>query len=205
MKLFGHPDSGHAFKVKFLLTAAGLAHDYEEIDIFAPREDRPAEFRQHARFHEVPLLIDESRAYAQSNAILVYLATKTGKWGAQDESMFNSCLEWLFWESNKLGMCLPQLRAANRFDNYVINDGALKWLMARFTHDMGTIDSQLVDRRRYILGDEPTIADFSLCGYLFLADEANVQVPTNVRAWLERLASLPGWQHPYDLLRSPAT
>jgi len=33
MQLFGHPDSGHAYKVKFLLEHAGIPHDYEVVDI----------------------------------------------------------------------------------------------------------------------------------------------------------------------------
>ena len=62
------------------------------------------------------------------------------------------------------------------------------------------IDSHLSDGRYFMLGAEPTIADFSLCGYLYFADEAKVTVPSRVSAWLTRLAALPGWQHPYDLM-----
>lgn len=62
----------------------------------------------------------------------------------------------------------------------------------------------LADGRRFIVGDKPTIADFSLCGYLYFADEAKLLVPANVAAWLDELKSLPGWRHPYDLLGKPA-
>ena len=200
MKQFGHPDSGHAFKVRFLLSAAGIAHDYELVDIFAPCESRSEEFREHARYGEVPLLLHEGRSYVQSNAILIHLATLTGQWGAQNEDSFQRCLEWLNWEANKIGMCLPQLRAARRVADHGINDGALQWLQNRYQHDVGILNIELTDGRPYILGAQPTIADFSLCGYLFFANEAQVEVPTNVQAWLERLSALPGWQHPYDLM-----
>ena len=48
LKLFGHHDSGHAYKVRFLLSAAGVAHDYEWVDIWQDRDQRSAEFREHA-------------------------------------------------------------------------------------------------------------------------------------------------------------
>ena len=53
MKLYGHPDSGHAFKVRFFMRAAGIEHEYESVDIFAPLADRPEDFRRHARFGEM--------------------------------------------------------------------------------------------------------------------------------------------------------
>lgn len=202
LKLFGHPDSGHAFKVRFFLDAAELDYEYEEVDIWAPPETRQAEFRQHATFNEVPTLIDDGKPYVQSNAILIHLARKTGAWGAQDEDTMKQCLQWLFWEANKIGMCLPQLRAAARFPQAALSDGAKTWLMARYTHDINLLDARFSDGRAFIVGDAPTIADFSLCGYLYFADEAELPVPEHVAAWLQRLSELPSWQHPYKLMRS---
>lgn len=86
MKLFGHPDSGHVYKVKLMMAAASIPHDYEEIDIFASRESRPPEFVQNSRFHDVSLLIENGRAYVQSNAILTHLAQLSGAWGAENPS-----------------------------------------------------------------------------------------------------------------------
>lgn len=201
MKLYGHPESGHSFKVKFFLEVAGIDHEYEVIDIFEARDKRPREFRSAARFGEVPVLIESGRAYAQSNAILSHLATLTGRWGAQDCQTLARCREWLFWEANKIGMCLPQLRAATRFKEFYLETAAREWLSRRFDHDIGMMDAHLADGRRFFLGDEPTIVDFSLSGYLYLADEADVEVPENVRNWLDELSKLDGWKHPYALLK----
>lgn len=196
LELFGHPDSGHAFKVRFFMDAAGLDYDYTEVDIWSPRESRPARFRQFAAFGEVPLLIDDGRAYTQSNAILVYLAQRLGGWGAEDRERFQRCLQWLMWEANKIGLCLPQLVGDARFPESKLNDGARNWLLARYRHDVGVLEDRFADGRAFITGDSPSIADFSLCGYLYLADEAGLEVPTQVAAWLQRLSALPGWRHP---------
>ncbi len=200
MKLFAHPESGHAFKVRFFLKAAKIDHDYEVVDIFQPCDARPAEFRKHARYHEVPVLVDDGQAYVQSNAILMHLAKKTGEWGAESPAQFTLCLEWLFWEANKIGMCLPQLRASEKFSATKLDDGTRQWLLGRYTHDVCVLDREFSDGRPFITGQTLTIADFSLCGYLYFADQARVTVPDNVAAWLERLSQVPGWAHPYELM-----
>ncbi len=204
MKLFGHYESGHAYKVKLCLAVANLPHEYEEVDIILPREERSAEFRRHARFSEVPLLLDDNKAYVQSNAILLHLAEKHDILGAEDSSSFKLCKEWLFWEANKIGMCLPQLRLARKFKDPDLNAETQRWLAARYDHDIGLLNEELSDHREFIIGDAPTIADFSLCGYLFFADEAEVEVPPHVKAWLKRISALDGWKHPYDLMKTSA-
>lgn len=201
MKLFGHPDSGHAFKVKFYLEAYGIEHEYERVDIFKDRSDRQAEFRNNARYGEVPLLLHNDRALTQSNAILLYLAKHTGHGLGSQASSEQICLEWLMWEANKIGMCLPQLRSFLRFEMTDRQSDAKLWLHDRYLHDVGVIEETLSDGRPWIIDDaKPTIADFSLCGYLVLADEAQVEVPEKTKLWLDRLAALKGFQHPYKLL-----
>ena len=198
MKLFGHPDSGHAFKVRFFLEHAAIAHDYERVDIFAPRASRQPEFRDNAPYGEVPLLLEEGRPLAQSNAILLHLAARSG---GGEESTLARCREWLFWEANKIGLCLPQLRAFHRVEDHGIEEGARAWLERRYAHDVGVLERAFGDGRRWILGgDGPSVADFSLCGYLVHAEEARVAVPSAVTAWLERLRALPAWRHPYEML-----
>ena len=200
MKLYGHPDSGHAYKVKLCLAVADIPHDYEEIDIFSARESRPAEFRQNAKFHEVPLLIDDGKPYVQSDAILLHLATKFKLFGAENTDTLNRCVEWLFWEANKIGLCLPQLRASKKFEEFKLSEGAEQWLTARYFHDIQILETELSDGRKFMVGDNPTIADFSLCGYLYFLDEAALEAPSFVQAWLQRISQLKGWSHPYKLL-----
>jgi len=149
-------------------------------------------FRTHARFHEVPLLLDGERAFTQSGAILLHLATQQKRFGGESEQRLARCREWLLWEANKIGMCLPQLRSKHRFNDESINDGAYEWLSARYEHDVNLLNATLADGRQWIIpGAQPTIADFALCGYLLLADEAHVTVPPQVAAWLDRLRELP--------------
>lgn len=201
MKLFGHPDSGHALKVKFFLNWLGAEHQYECVDIFADRSTRSDEFLAASRFAEVPTLLDNQHSYIQSNAILVYLADKFEVFKTAGDKQ--RCLEWFVWEANKIGLCLPQLRAhetlSQRFPQFRLSQGAYDWLVARYRHDVGVLDQELADKP-FILGDDISPADFSLSAYLMYEGEAGVTVPSHVNAWLGRLKQQKGWQNPYDML-----
>lgn len=202
MKLFGHPDSGHAFKVKFFLDWSGADYHYECVDIFADRSTRSTEFLKASKFAEVPTLIDNESSYIQSNAILVYLADKFGVFKRAQEKQ--RCLEWFVWEANKIGLCLPQLRAHERlsktFPAFRLSQGAHDWLMARYQNDVDVLDQELADKP-FILGDHISPADFSLSAYLMYENEAGVEVPNNVDAWLGRIQQQKGWQNPYEMLK----
>jgi glutathione S-transferase len=54
-----------------------------------------------------------------------------------------------------------------------------------------------------MLGDKPTIVDFSLAGYVYYPkEETGFDIAADfpaLHAWRERLAALPGWQPPYEL------
>jgi glutathione S-transferase len=58
--------------------------------------------------------------------------------------------------------------------------------------------------RAYVLGAKPSIADFSMCGYLFYPpEELGFDIAADypaVAAWLDRIKALPGWEHPYKLM-----
>ena len=46
-----------------------------------------------------------------------------------------------------------------------------------------------------------------MCGYLYFEDELGFPLSPykNVRRWLDRIASLPGWKHPYEMMpKAPA-
>ena len=200
MKLYGHPDSGHAFKVKFCLEAAKIDHEYEVVNIFQPRNRRQPEFVARSKFCEVPLLIDGENNLIQSDAILLYIAKKYAVLGGDSAELMDRVTEWLFWEANKIGMCLPQLRAHKKFDVFRLEQGAWDWLYARYLNDVDALENELQDGRPFICGKDLTVADFSLSSYLFFADEAEVPVPPAVSNWLERLKANPAWKHPYELL-----
>lgn len=80
-----------------------------------------------------------------------------------------------------------------------LSNGAYDWLMVRYQYDVGVLDKELVDQD-FILGDKISAADFSLSAYLMYANEAEIDVPSNVVSWLNRLKSQNSWENPYQML-----
>jgi glutathione S-transferase len=205
-RLYGNPESGHSYKVRLMLTLANIDHDYEVIDIQLPRDKRPEPFRSYSlsRFGEVPVLLLDGHVLAQSNSILLYLAERYGVFAGNGPKAALRLREWLFWEANKIGLSLPHLRLARNYFPEEFPEGSVQWIQARYDEESTRLEKELSDGRRFVLGDDLSIADLSLCGYFFWSNQAEVQVLPKTRDWLARIASLPGWASPYRLL-NPAT
>jgi glutathione S-transferase len=76
-----------------------------------------------------------------------------------------------------------------------------EFLRGRIKGSLGILDLHL-KKQSFIVGNAPSIADFSACGYLYWSDEFGVSwsdFPA-LGAWLERIKALPGWVHPYELM-----
>jgi glutathione S-transferase len=194
--LYGARESGHSYKVRSLLEMAQLPYAFHEVDLKLAREARPQPFRSLSPFGEVPLLVHNGRHYAQSNAVLLHLAAHSGVLEGETLALQEGVRQWLFWEANRIGFSLPNLRYALRKGG--ADPAVIAMLRTRFHEDISRMDIELADGRQFILGSTPTIADVSMSAYLFWADQAQVAVPMHVAGWLERISNLPGWRHPYS-------
>ena len=197
--LYGNLESGHSYKARLFLTLANLPHRYVPIDTDVPRAERPAEFRRVSQFGEVPVLVDGGVPQAQSNAILLHLAQSTGKFGPPPGSSWEQLVTWLFWEANRSGFSIANLRYYTRFAH--AEPEAMAFLRARAVTDMGMLDREL-SARPFIAGSTPSIADLSICAYVFLGGECGMDPAgwPNVAGWLDRIRALPRFQPQYALM-----
>ena len=77
-----------------------------------------------------------------------------------------------------------------------------EFLRTRAQTAFGLVERHLAGRE-FMLGDRPTIADISMVGYLYYTEETGLdRAPyPNITGWAKRIAALPGWAPPYDLMR----
>ncbi|MDK1374289.1 MULTISPECIES: glutathione S-transferase family protein [unclassified Sinorhizobium] len=79
----------------------------------------------------------------------------------------------------------------------------LGYFRRRIDDFLGILENRLRDRR-FVVGADVTVADISMCAYLsYPEDEIGYDLARSyqhIRSWLDRLAAVPGWQGPYDLL-----
>ena len=195
--LYGNRESGHSYKVRQALVLLDVAHEYRYVDLLPPRAERRADFVAVSPYGEVPVFIDEDGVLAQSNAILLHLVRKSGRLGGGDD--LERTTQWLFWKANRIGFSLSNLRFALRFARE--DPGVVAMLQRRTEADLDRLASEF-DRRPYLLGEAPGVADISCAGYLFFADQAGIDLRRwpSVGGWLERLANTPGWAHPNELM-----
>lgn len=198
--LYGNRESGHSYKVKLALALLGLEHDYRPVDLNLERGDRPLAFQDVSRFGEVPVLVVDGRPLVQSNAILMHLTRMTGRLGGEGD--FDRIAEWLFWEANRIGFSIPNLRFARSFQSDA-DKGVIAWLEARARADLDRLDEEFRSKERFLLGPAISVADIACCAYLFWPEQTGLDYARwrYVSAWLDRIRALPGWAHPYDLLR----
>ncbi len=198
--LYGNRESGHSYKAKLALTLLGMDHEYREVDVVTqPREQRRPDFRAVSPYGEVPVLVENRVALAQSNAILLHLAKRTGRLGGELDP--DQLAQWLFWEANRIGISVPNLRHIMRWAPET-PEPVQAWLRARAMADLDHL-SRHVATRPFILGSHVTVVDVSCCGYLFWADQTQIDLSDwpHVVAWLNRIRALPGWRAPYDLMK----
>lgn len=197
--LYGFAQSGNSYKVGLYLELAGADWTTHFVDFFNGETRTPA-YRQINVMGEVPVLEHKGLRFSQSAVILDYLLERFGKYGWNDNDERREVLRWLFWDNHKLS----SYTATYRFLRVLAqnpNPVAVEEFRKRAESSWKILDTHLMGRR-YVAIDRMTIADISACGYLFFEDELDVdwnQYP-NLRDWLQRIRSEPGWKHPYDLL-----
>jgi glutathione S-transferase len=202
-RLHGFSQSGNTFKVAFALRAMGLPHEMVFVDFMKGITRDPA-WRQSANaMGEVPVLEDGSRRLTQSGVILGHLSRLTGQLGGHGEDEQIEVQRWLFFDNHKFTSYFASYRFAKAFGPTAPDPAVMAWLRGRIEAAYGIVDKHL-SAREFMVGNAPTIADLSLCGYLFYpAEESGIDVRAQfpaIGAWLLRLQKVPGWAHPYECL-----
>ena len=202
-RLHGFCQSGNTFKVAFLLRA--LEQSWEPVFVdFMHGVTREAKWREtENEMGEVPILEDGSRRLTQSGVILSYLARKHGAFGGTTEDEQQEVLRWLLFDNHKFTSYFASYRFMKAFGATAPNPSVMAWLRGRLDNAF-TIVNKHLEGRSFMVGHAPTIADFSLCGYLFYPlEESEYAVEPrfpHIQSWLARIQSLPGWAHPYEIL-----
>ena len=191
--------SGNAYKPALALALAGADWEPRFVDYFGG-ETRTPEYRARNLMGEVPILLHNGLVLSQSGVILDYLAESLGQFGPDDAAERREILRWMFFDNHKLTSYTATLRFMRTFGD-APDPVILRFLRGRAETAWGILDSHLAGRR-FVVGEHLTIADLSLCGYLFWPEEIGVDWNgyPHIRDWLARLAALPRYKPPYELM-----
>jgi glutathione S-transferase len=193
IRLYRHPLSGHAHRVELFLSLLGLPCELIDVNMVRGAHKAPEFMAKNNPFGEVPVIEDGDVTLADSNAILVYLATRyddAGRWLPRDAAGAARVQQWLSVAAGQLAYGPSKARFIKLFGAPLDLDHA----QAISRHLFEVLDRELA-KRPFLAGETPTIADVALYAYTARAPEGGVPLEpySHVRAWLARLEALPGF------------
>jgi glutathione S-transferase len=190
--LHGFPFSGHSHRVQLALSLLGLPHHVLQVDLKNGAHKSP-EFLKLNPFGQVPVLDDDGITLFDSNAILVYLATKYDadrRWLPRDPKGQADVQAWLSVAAGLIAFGPAAARLITVFGAKFNPED----VMGRAHGLLKVMDMQLATRG-FLVGTSATLADIAGYSYISAAPEGNVDLTAypNVRSWLARVEALPGF------------
>ena len=195
IKFYYHPSPNPA-KVALFLEEAGLPYELMPVDTRKGEQFKP-EFLKINPNAKTPAIVDGDATVFDSNAILLYLAEKTGKFLPDNTPASRAqLLSWLMFVATGIG---PYSGQAVHFKHHAPEK--LPYAVNRYLHEAerhwGIIDAQLA-KHRYMLGDTYTIVDMAVWGWAravpyILGDDAWSKLP-NLKRLFDEISARPAAQ-----------
>jgi glutathione S-transferase len=202
IRLYYFPLSGHVHRVELFLSLLRLPFEKIPVDL-ARGETRTAQFLDRNPFGQLPVIEDGDVTLADSNAILVYLASRydaSASWFPTDPVGAARVQRWLSVAAGELASGPALARVCVLF-----NRPRESAPLALATRLFELMEKQL-GAQDFLAAATPTIADVALYSYTAHAPEGGISLEPypKVRAWLNRIEALPGF---VGMIRSavPAT
>ncbi|WP_020407929.1 glutathione S-transferase family protein [Hahella ganghwensis] len=191
VKLYQYPLSGHCHRVQLFLSILNLPYELVMVDLLKGEHKQPS-FLELNAFGQVPVMDDSGIILADSNAILVYLASRydDGAWLPTDPERAGTTQRWLSVAATALLNGPGSARLITLFGAKLNVEEALKK-----SADLLAIMEAELSRREFFVGSTPTIADIAMYTYTAHAPEGNVSLEPypHVLSWLKRIEALPGF------------
>ncbi|MGB0812358.1 MAG: glutathione S-transferase family protein [Paracoccaceae bacterium] len=202
MKLYCFGESGHSYKAALALQLAEIDWTPIFVDFFNG-ETRSDQYRNQVNeMGEAPVLVDGDIKLTQSGVIQNYLYNRTGKHGGKDEAEKLEILRWILWDNHKLSSFAGNTRfLMNFFPKDKRPQPVIDFNLARLKSSYGILENALTDKD-FLVGNNISHADMTCCAYLYYPEPFGFERDDwpNIDRWLENISTIPGWQHPYDLM-----
>ena len=189
--------NGH--KIHIMLEETGLPYKVHPIDIGAGDQFRP-EFLRISPNNKMPAMVDSDgpdgkpMSMFESGAMLVYLASKTGKFLPEGIRERWSTLQWLMFQMGGVG---PMLGQAHHFLGYAPEK--IPYAMKRYSNEAnrlyGVMERRLAESK-FIACGEYTIADMAIMPWLRFPERQGVNIADypRVQKWRDGIAARPAVQ-----------
>jgi GST-like protein len=195
--------NGH--KVHIMLEETGIPYRVHPINIGAGEQFAPA-FLKISPNNKMPAMVDpdgpggKPLSMFESGAMLIYLASKSGRFLPEDLAKKWSTLSWLMFQMGGVG---PMLGQAHHFLGYAPE--RIPYAMDRYKNEAnrlyGVIDRRLGESE-YIACDEYTIADMAIVPWLRYPDRQGVEIDQypRLKKWRDAILGRPAVKRAVEVL-----
>jgi len=215
LQLYSAP-TPNGVKVSIMLEEIGLPYEPHLVDIGQNESWKP-EYLALNPNGKIPAILDpdgpggKPLALFESGAILQYLAEKTGKLLPTDPALRYETIQWVHFQMAAIG---PMFGQVGFFHKFAGKDYEDKRPLQRYVTEskrlLGVLETRLTGRR-WIMGDEFTIADVAtlgwvrnLIGFYGAGELVEFDALKAVPAWLERGLARPAVQRGLTIPSRPA-
>ena len=203
--------NGH--KVHIMLEECGLRYKAIPVDIGSGAQFQQ-DFLKISPNNKIPAIIDPDGpdgapiSLFESGAILLYLASKTGKLLPADTRGKYEVLQWLMFQMGGVG---PMLGQTHHFRMYAPEK--IEYAIERYSNEAkrlyGVMDRRLA-KSKYIAGPDYTIADIAIFPWLRSWKNQGIAWVDHphLKGWFDEIAARPAVQRGVDVLaaaRKPLT
>jgi glutathione S-transferase len=199
MKLYSIHNSDNCRRVNATIQHLGLHVDVVEAAI---GDLKTPEFLANNPNGKVPTLIDGDLKLWESRAMMQYLASKkpgNTLW-PNDPKKQADIARWQFWETSHLSKGTSAFAYENLFKKIFMKQDADPVALAageKDFHQFAPVLNAQLESRKWITGDELTLADFSVGGCFSYAELCGLPWDryNHIRAWWSRLNEIPAWKN----------
>jgi glutathione S-transferase len=202
MKLYMHPISMTSRPVRLFIADHRITCDEEVVDLMqGAHHQEPYASLNPNRL--VPMLVDDDLKLTESSAILKYLADKVGSptypKDLKRRAKVNEAMDWInsnFYRDWGYGLAYPQLFPHHKRRSEEAQAATLEWGKQNAAKWLELLESHWIGSKRYLCGDEITIADYFAVGIVTLGELIGCDFSRypNIQRWLASMKKLPSWE-----------
>ena len=194
---------GH--KVHIMLEECGLPYRVHAVDIGAGDQFKP-DFLAISPNNKIPAIVDpdgpdgEPISLFESGAILLYLASKTGRFLPESTRGKFEAMEWLMFQMGGVG---PMLGQAHHFRIYAPEK--IAYAVDRYTNEAkrlyGVMDKRLA-KAKYMAGAEYSIVDMAIFPWLRSWKNQGIDWADypHLKGWFDEIAARPAVKRGVEVL-----
>ncbi len=187
MKIYGDSISGNCLKVKWVADSLGHSYEWIETSVMASQSRTPAFLAMNPAGQVPAVVLDDGRALAQSNAIILHLAEGSDLIPS-DAYQRAKMLEWMFWEQYSHEPYVAVARFQVAYQGKAVADLEPR-IVERGKAALQRLEDGLATSGPFLMGNEVTLADVALVAYTRVADEGGFDLGDypRVTSWVGRV------------------